>query len=68
MNNFVRESHGSTESRPAGFGCGFAALRNIQTDRPPYHFQIHFRAKMRLASSNVSFEPMSYQRPGTDQV
>jgi len=25
-------------------------------------------AKMRLASSNVSFEPMSYQRPGTDHT
>ena len=28
----------------------------------------HRFAKMRLASSRVSFEPMSYQMPGTDQV
>gem|GEM_PF-4124498 len=30
---------------------------------PPY-----FLAKMRLASSRVSLEPMSYQMPGTVQV
>jgi hypothetical protein len=64
----------------AAIGDARVAIRNAYLARRPDDrdssrdaslmilFADHFFAKIRLASSKVSWEPMSYQRPGTFQT